>query len=850
MARRTAKQPLPDDFEEHILDTDIRDEMQSSFLEYAYSVIYSRALPDARDGLKPVQRRILYTMDEMSLRPDRGHVKSARVVGEVMGRLHPHGDGAIYDALVRMAQPWSMRLPTVDGHGNFGSPDDSPAAMRYTECRMAPAAVAMTASIDEETVDFKPNYDSREMEPVVLPAAIPHLLVNGAAGIAVGMATNIAPHNLVEVVQALKHLITHPQASLDDLMRFVPGPDLPTGGKIVGLDGIRDAYESGRGTFRMRATARVESVTARRKGIVVTELPYGVGTERVMEQIKKLVLAKKLQGIADIKDLSDREHGLRLVVEVKNGFVPEAILEQLYRQTALEDTFGINAVALVDGQPRTLGLKEMLDVFLGHRFEVVRRRSTFRRTKAADRLHLVDGLLVAILDIDEVIQVIRTSDNAAAAKERLISVFDLSEAQADYILDMPLRRLTRFSKLELEKEKAELERTIELLDAILADEKLLRKVVSDELTDMAKQHGTPRRTVLLASAGNTVTAATPVEVADDPCFALLSSSGLLARTSSASTPGRGEGRANHDVVVSAVRTTARGEVGVLTSRGRLLRVGVLDMPELPRLGQRPQPPGRLPAQRDAAPPARRARPGALVAADRWTRPRAGHPRRHRQAGQPRGPRTRRVGGHRTPGGRRGRRGRRARDGRGGAVLHLDRCPAPPLPRSRRPSAGPGRWWHGRHQARCRAAGRLLRRLRADRRGRGHRVRVLDRPAGHRGRLRQGHALQRLSREGPRHRRRAQPPLPPGRGHPRRGLGRPGARACRGRQRRSRRPARGQRPARRVRHARGTADRRRGLARRRTGRRPGFRGSRARAHSCGRLTPCPSVPGPPVVLPPS
>jgi len=594
MARRTRTDPLPDDFEEHILDTDIRDEMQTSFLEYAYSVIYSRALPDARDGLKPVQRRILYTMDDMNLRPDRGHVKSARVVGEVMGRLHPHGDGAIYDALVRMAQPWSMRLPTVDGHGNFGSPDDSPAAMRYTECRMAPAAVAMTASIDEDTVDFKPNYDSREMEPVVLPAAIPHLLVNGSAGIAVGMATNIAPHNLVEVVQALKHLITHPKASLDDLMRFVPGPDLPTGGKIVGLDGIRDAYESGRGTFKMRATARIESVTARRKGIVVTELPYGVGTERVMEQIKKLVLAKKLQGISDIKDLSDREHGLRLVIEVKNGFVPEAILEQLYRQTALEDSFGINAVALVDGQPRTLGLKEMLDVFLAHRFDVVRRRSSFRRGKAADRLHLVDGLLIAILDIDEVIQVIRGSDNAAAAKERLISIFELSEVQADYILDMPLRRLTKFSRLELEKEKSELERTIEYLDAILADEKLLRKVVSDELTEVAKEHGTPRRTVLLGAAP-AITAAASVEVADDPCFVLLSSTGLLARTKDVEVPGRGGGRTSHDVTVSAVRTTKRGEVGVLTNRGRLIRLSVLDLgnAELPSTANDPNLQGTL-----------------------------------------------------------------------------------------------------------------------------------------------------------------------------------------------------------------------------------------------------------------
>jgi len=595
MARRTTKQPpLPDDFEEHILDTDIRDEMQSSFLEYAYSVIYSRALPDARDGLKPVQRRILHTMDNMGLRPDRGHVKSARVVGEVMGRLHPHGDGAIYDALVRMAQSWSMRLPTIDGHGNFGSPDDPPAAMRYTECRMAPAAVAMTASIDEDTVDFKPNYDSRETEPTVLPAAIPHLLVNGSAGIAVGMATNIAPHNLVEVVQALRHLITHPQAGLDDLMRFIPGPDLPTGGKIVGLDGVRDAYESGRGTFRMRATARVEAVTARRKGIVVTELPYGVGEERVVEQIKKLVLSKKLQGIADVKQLGDRHQGMRLVIEVKNGFVPEALLEQLYRLTPMEDTFGINAVALVDGQPRTLGLKEMLEVYLGHRFEVVRRRSSFRRAKSADELHLVEGLLIAILDIDEVIQLIRASDNAAEAKDRLMTVFDLSDAQATYILDMALRRLTKFSRLELEKRKDELERTIEQLDAILSDEALLRKVVSDELADVAKAHGTPRRTVLLESAGTPATSATPLEVADDPCWVLLSSTGLLARTSSGDPVPREGGRAKHDAVIGAVRTTARGEFGLVTSRGRMVRLSALELPTLPPLGGAPSLSGGAP----------------------------------------------------------------------------------------------------------------------------------------------------------------------------------------------------------------------------------------------------------------
>ncbi|GAB3264838.1 DNA gyrase/topoisomerase IV subunit A [Nocardioides dilutus] len=602
MARRSATPPPPEDFEEHILDIDVGDEMRSSFLEYAYSVIYSRALPDARDGLKPVQRRILHTMNQMGIRPDRGHIKSARVVGEVMGRLHPHGDGAIYDALVRLAQPWSMRLPMVDGHGNFGSPggDDPPAAMRYTECRMAPAAVAMTASIDENTVDFKPNYDSRELEPTVLPSAIPNLVVNGTTGIAVGMATNMAPHNLVEVVQALRHLITHPGARLDSLMRFVPGPDLPTGGKIVGLDGIKDAYETGRGSFRMRATARVETI-GRRKGIVVTELPYAVGIEKVVERIKVLVQSKKLQGIADIKDLTDMANGTRLVIEVKNGFHPEAILEQLYRHTPMEESFGINNVCLVDGQPRTLGLKELLEVFLEHRYTVVRRRSQFRRDKLADRLHLVDGLLIALLDIDEVIEVIRTSDDSGAAKARLISVFDLSDAQATYILDMQLRRLTRFSRIELEKEQETLRHEIEELEAILAEEEMLKKVVSDELLEVSKTFGTPRRTVLLETAGTPVASqAAPLEVADDPCFAFLSSSGLLARTSSAEPVGAGGDRTNHDVIVSAVATTARGEVGLLTSRGRLVKLSVLDLPGLPASANDPNLQGGYPVSEIAS----------------------------------------------------------------------------------------------------------------------------------------------------------------------------------------------------------------------------------------------------------
>jgi DNA gyrase subunit A len=431
----------------------------------------------------------------------------------------------------------------------------------------------------------------------VLPAAVPNLLVNGASGIAVGMATNIAPHNLVEVVQALRHLVKHPKATVDDLMRFVPGPDLPTGGKIIGLDGIRDAYETGRGSFRMRATARVENVTPRRKGIVVTEMPYQVGPEKVVERIKALVQAKKLQGIADIKDLTDRDKGMRLVIEVKNGFRPEALLEQLYKLTPMEDSFGINAVALVDGQPRTLGLKQLLEVFLEHRYAVVRRRSEFRRTKAQDRLHLVEGLLVAILDIDEVIQLIRSSDNAEQARGRLMQVFDLTEVQANYILDMPLRRLTKFSRIELEKEQSQLQRTIEELTAILDDEALLRKVVSDELAEIAKQHGTPRRTVLLESAGTSVAAAAsslPLEVSDDPCFVLMSSAGLLARTTDQEPLGEGGGRAKHDVVVSAVPATARGQVAALTSRGRLIRLDVLDLPTLPSTANAPHLQGGAP----------------------------------------------------------------------------------------------------------------------------------------------------------------------------------------------------------------------------------------------------------------
>ncbi|WP_433363172.1 DNA gyrase/topoisomerase IV subunit A [Streptosporangium sp. CA-115845] len=587
MARRTTTPPTDEGFEERIVDIDVSTEMRTSFLEYAYSVIYQRALPDARDGLKPVQRRILYSMSEMGLRPDRGHVKSSRVVGDVMGKLHPHGDTAIYDALVRMAQPFSMRLPLIDGHGNFGSPDDMPAAMRYTEARLASAAMAVVQSIDEDTVDFKPNYDGQETEPTVMPSAFPNLLVNGATGIAVGMATNMAPHNLVEVVAAARHLIKKPEATLDDLMRFVPGPDLPTGGTIIGLDGIRDAYAKGRGTFRMRAKCAIEQVSPRRKGIVVTELPFNVGPERVVTKIRELVTAKKLQGISDLKDLSDRHKGLRLVIEIKNGFIPEAVLEELYRLTPMEETFGINNVALVDGEPRTLGLRELLQVYVDHRIDVVRRRSLYRRRRREERLHLVEGLIVALLNIDEVIRVIRSSDDSAQARERLTQAFQLSEIQANYILDTPLRRLTRYDKLELDRESQTLRDEIAELTAILSSDDRLRKVVSDELAQISKTFGTPRRTVLLESSGVVRNVSAPLEVADDPCLVLFSSTGLLARTADAS-PLAGDGdRSAHDVLVSAVRSTVRGEVGVVTNQGRMIRVQVVDLPTLPRSANPP-----------------------------------------------------------------------------------------------------------------------------------------------------------------------------------------------------------------------------------------------------------------------
>ncbi|GLY06050.1 MULTISPECIES: DNA topoisomerase IV subunit A [Actinoplanes] len=589
----------------NIIDNPLTTEVEDSYLEYAYSVIHSRALPDARDGLKPVHRRILWSMSEQNHRPDRPYVKSARVVGDVMGKYHPHGDVAIYDALVRLAQDFSLNTPLIDGHGNFGSPDDGPAAARYTEARMSPEAMLLVGELGEGTVDFKPTYDGSDSEPRVLPAAFPNLLVNGTSGIAVGMATNMIPHNLGEVVAAARHLIKKPEADLDELMRFVPGPDLPTGGQLLGLDEVRRAYETGRGVVRVRARAQTGLLEGGRgrQAITVTELPYGIGAEKIIEAITDEVKGKlitsgprrgqrqapRLAGISDVKDLTDREHGTRLVIECKVGVNPQALLADLYRLTPLESSFGINNLVLVEGQPRTLGLKALLEVFVQHRYEVVTRRTTYRRTKREDRLHLVDGLLIALIDIDRVVALIRASDDSTAAKTGLMAEFGLSDIQATYILDTPLRRLTRFDRIELETEQERLRGEIADLSRILDDEKVLKKVVSDELAKVAKEFGRPRHTTLIDGDLKEVLAASvpagPLEVADDPCQVILSASGLIARTAaeseeSAEAHSR-SGRTKHDAVRAVIHSTARGRILLVTNRGRAFKTDVLPLPVLP-----------------------------------------------------------------------------------------------------------------------------------------------------------------------------------------------------------------------------------------------------------------------------
>ena len=487
----------------YIRPTQIVDEMRSSYLDYAMSVIVSRALPDIRDGLKPVQRRILYAMQDLAMRPNSAHKKSARLVGEVLGKWHPHGEGAVYDALVRMAQPFSLRMPLVDGQGNFGSVDnDPPAAMRYTEARMAPIAEEMLTNIDQNTVDFVENFDGSLSEPEVLPARLPNLLVNGASGIAVGMATNIPPHNPIEVCDALIHLADHPSATVEDLMKFVKGPDFPTGGIIMGTEGIQSAYATGRGQVVVRAKARIEPMRrSNRMQIIVSELPYQVNKAALVEKVAALVKDRKIEGISDLRDESDRE-GMRVVFELRAGVQPRVVLNNLYKLTAMQSSFSANMLALVDKMPRVITLRQALRQFLEFRQEVVRRRTEFDLAKARQRAHILAGLRIALSHLDEVINLIRNSESAQAARQQLIERFGLDEDQAQAILDMQLRRLAALEREQLEKEYRELQDSIRGMEELLADEKKVLAVIKKELRDLKKKHGDERRTEITGEASD------------------------------------------------------------------------------------------------------------------------------------------------------------------------------------------------------------------------------------------------------------------------------------------------------------------------------------------------------------
>lgn len=548
-----------------VYDLDVEDEMNSSFLAYSMSVIVSRALPDARDGLKPVQRRILYSAFEMGLRPDRTHVKSARIVGECMGKYHPHGDSAIYEALVRMAQEWSLNVPLIHPQGNFGSRDDGPAASRYTEARLSKPALSMIDEIDEGTVDFRPTYDDSGSEPVVLPSGIPNLLVNGVTGIAVGMATNMAPHNLVEVVNVLRVMLSGRKISDDEIFEMVPGPDFPTGGIIVGTEGVREGYKTGRGMFKLRAVASITDVTARKKGIVVTELPYTIGPEQVIDKIKEAISNKRLQGIADVKDLSDRKTGLKLVIEAKAGYDPEALLAELWVTTPLQISFGVNNVALVDGTPRTLSLRELCEVFIAHRVEVVTRRSQFRLDKAQARAHIITGLVVALGAIERVVALIKAAKDTESARAALMKEFLLDEIQCAAILEMTLRRLTGLEVSKLTAELKELDGIIKYLNSVLASDKKLRGVVSAELDAAAVALGGPRRSRILevddtisrvTSSGSSaaINTARPVGIA---CSVVVAADGRMIRV-------------NGDEGMKALRLGAAGKAKAVGAGYRMI----------------------------------------------------------------------------------------------------------------------------------------------------------------------------------------------------------------------------------------------------------------------------------------
>ena len=561
----------------HVRLIDIESEVRSSFLEYAMSVIVSRALPDVRDGLKPVHRRILYSMYDAGIRPGTPFRKSARVVGDVMGWFHPHSNDAIYDALVRMGQDFAIRYGLIEPQGNFGTVDDPPAAMRYTECRLEALAMHLLESIDEDTVGFVDNYSGERQEPVVLPSRFPNLLVNGSTGIAVGMATNIPPHNLGEVVDATIYKVQHPEATAEDLLRFVQGPDFPTGACIVGARGVREALLTGRGSIKMRAEASVEEVRKGRTAIVVTAIPYQVSRDRIMERIAELVRERKVAGIADLRDESDRT-GTRLVVELKREAVPQVVLNQLYKNTQLQETFGVNMVALVDGVPRTLNLEQVIRHYLEHQMEVVERRTRFRLARAEARAHIVAGLLIALDNIDEVVQIIRSSPDTEAARTALIERFSLSEVQAAHILDMPLRRLTALETTRLREEAEELARLIKYLKGLLASPAKRRALIAEELAALRQRYGDERRTRLVPEEEGDLTLEDLI--ADEEVVVTVTANGYIkaVNASAYKRQGRGgrgvKGAQVHedDVIAHVVHTTAHAYLLFFTNRGKVYRV--------------------------------------------------------------------------------------------------------------------------------------------------------------------------------------------------------------------------------------------------------------------------------------
>src|SRR3954453_7850225 len=568
----------------------IQEEMERSFLEYALSVIVARALPDARDGLKPVHRRILHGMNDLGLRPDRARMKCARATGDVMGKFHPHGQQAIYDALVRMAQPFSLRHPLMDFHGNYGSPDDPPAAERYTECRLAPLAMHMLAGIDEETVDFVANYTNEFQEPSFLPSRFPNLLVNGSQGIAVGMATNIPPHNLGEVIDATIHLIDHPDATPDDLMQFVKGPDFPTGGLILGRAGIMEAYRTGRGSVKMRAKAEIEEAGKRgdRFQIVVTEMPYQVSHDAVANRIKELADSGELSGIDDVNDETSQKTGTRFVITLKRDANANVVLNNLFKLTQLQTSFPVNMVALVDRVPRTLNLTQALTAYIEHQVEVITRRSEFRLQRARARAHIVEGLLKAINVIDQVIALIRASDDRAAARIGLMAEpFSFSEEQAEHILDMRLGQLTKLSRVDLQTGMEKLRETITELQAIPADEGRKRAVVKEELNDIKATFATPRRALLTHDSGDM----SVEDLVDDKELVFVMTQAGYVKTVDADafrTQGRG-GRGvsgtrlrDQDLVSQVIHTTAHAYLLFFSNRGKVYRLRAHEIPERER----------------------------------------------------------------------------------------------------------------------------------------------------------------------------------------------------------------------------------------------------------------------------